>query len=76
MLVIGAYDVVSPAARTDTSSRIFGMLILDVDVQAAMSRCVEARAEHFRRASLRPMPSGAIVRNEWGNMPMHSESRL
>ena len=30
-LVLGANDVVNPAARTDKSSPIFGMPILDVD---------------------------------------------
>jgi NAD(P) transhydrogenase subunit beta len=35
-LVIGANDVVNPAARTDTSSPIYGMPILDVDKSKAV----------------------------------------
>jgi NAD(P) transhydrogenase subunit beta len=35
-LVVGANDVVNPAARTDTSSPIYGMPILDVDAAASV----------------------------------------
>jgi NAD(P) transhydrogenase subunit beta len=36
VLVVGANDVVNPAARTDTSSPIYGMPILDVDTARAV----------------------------------------
>jgi NAD(P) transhydrogenase subunit beta len=36
VLVIGANDVVNPAARTDTTSPIYGMPILDVDQAASV----------------------------------------
>jgi len=36
VLVIGANDVVNPAARTDTTSPIYGMPILDVDQAASI----------------------------------------
>jgi NAD(P) transhydrogenase subunit beta len=36
VLVVGANDVVNPSARTDTSSPIYGMPILDVDAAASI----------------------------------------
>ena len=36
VLVVGANDVVNPSARTDTSSPIYGMPILDVDAAASV----------------------------------------
>jgi NAD(P) transhydrogenase subunit beta len=36
VLVVGANDVVNPAARTDTASPIYGMPILDVDKAASI----------------------------------------
>jgi NAD(P) transhydrogenase subunit beta len=36
VLVLGANDVVNPAARTDTDSPIYGMPILDVDAAASI----------------------------------------
>ncbi|HET8526513.1 MAG TPA: NAD(P)(+) transhydrogenase (Re/Si-specific) subunit beta [Actinomycetota bacterium] len=36
VLVVGANDVVNPAARTDTASPIYGMPILDVDTAASI----------------------------------------
>ncbi len=49
-LVIGANDVVNPAARHDKASPIYGMPILNVD---------HARAVIFLKRSLRPGYSGA-----------------
>jgi NAD(P) transhydrogenase subunit beta len=53
VLVIGANDVVNPAARTDPSSPIHGMPILNVD---------EARQVVVLKRSMRPGYSG--VENE------------
>ena len=52
-LVVGANDVVNPAARHDTSSPIYGMPILNVD---------HSRTVIFLKRSLRPGYSG--VQNE------------
>ena len=52
-LVIGANDVVNPAARHDTSSPIYGMPIINVD---------QAQAVIFLKRSMRPGVSG--VENE------------
>ncbi|MBA8793560.1 NAD(P) transhydrogenase subunit beta [Friedmanniella endophytica] len=45
VLVVGANDVVNPAARTDPSAPIYGMPVLDV---------VEARQVVFMKRSMRP----------------------
>src|SRR5690606_38254029 len=52
-LVVGANDVVNPAARTNPDSPIYGMPILDVD---------QARSVVFLKRSMRPGFSG--VENE------------
>ncbi len=49
-LIVGANDVVNPAARHDSSSPIYGMPILDVD---------RSRTVVFLKRSLRPGYSGA-----------------
>ena len=53
VLVVGANDVVNPAARTDTSAPIYGMPILDVD---------QAQQIVFLKRSMRPGFAG--IENE------------
>ena len=53
VLVVGAYDVVNPAARTDKSAPIYGMPILNVD---------QAQQVVFLKRSMRPGFAG--IENE------------
>jgi NAD(P) transhydrogenase subunit beta len=53
VLVVGANDVVNPAARTDTSAPIYGMPILNVD---------QAQQVVFLKRSMRPGFAG--IENE------------
>jgi NAD(P) transhydrogenase subunit beta len=53
VLVVGANDVVNPAARTDKSAPIYGMPILDVD---------NAQQVVFLKRSMRPGFAG--IENE------------
>ena len=53
MLVVGANDVVNPAARTDKSAPIYGMPILDVDTAGQVV---------FLKRSMRPGFAG--IENE------------
>jgi proton-translocating NAD(P)+ transhydrogenase subunit beta len=47
VLIVGANDVVNPAARTDTSSPIYGMPILDVDNAASIIVCKRSMRSGF-----------------------------
>jgi NAD(P) transhydrogenase subunit beta len=47
VLVVGANDVVNPAARTDTTSPIYGMPILDVDNAASIIVCKRSMRSGF-----------------------------
>ncbi|HEX2425778.1 MAG TPA: NAD(P)(+) transhydrogenase (Re/Si-specific) subunit beta [Actinomycetota bacterium] len=46
-LVVGANDVVNPAARTDTTSPIYGMPILDVDAAGSIIVCKRSMRSGF-----------------------------
>ena len=67
-LVIGANDVTNPAARSDPSSPIYGMPILDVDKAASiivMKRSMNPGfAGHRQRALPRPEDDDAVRRRE------------
>jgi NAD(P) transhydrogenase subunit beta len=47
VLVVGANDVVNPAARTDKASPIYGMPILDVDQAASIIVCKRSMRSGF-----------------------------
>jgi proton-translocating NAD(P)+ transhydrogenase subunit beta len=47
VLIVGANDVVNPAARTDTTSPIYGMPILDVDTAASIIVCKRSMRSGF-----------------------------
>ncbi len=47
VLIVGANDVVNPAARTDTASPIYGMPILDVDQAASIIVCKRSMRSGF-----------------------------
>ena len=67
-LVIGANDVTNPAARTDTSSPIYGMPILDVDKAASVVVMKRSMAPGIRgnrqRALSRPAHDDALRRRQ------------
>ncbi len=68
VLVIGANDVVNPAARTDKSSPIYGMPILDADKARSVIVLKRSMAAGFRghreRAVLRSQDQHAVRRRQ------------
>ena len=70
VLVVGANDVVNPAARHDTKSPIYGMPIIDAD-RAQVRDCQQAVDEsrvcgHRERAVLRRQHADGVRRREGG----------
>ena len=67
-LVIGANDVVNPAARHDTTSPIYGMPILDVDkahtVMVIKRSMNPGLRRHRQRAVLYGQDADAVWRRE------------
>jgi NAD(P) transhydrogenase subunit beta len=78
-LVLGANDVVNPAARFDKSSPIFGMPIIDADKAGRSSRSSAARTPALRASttnstsSTRPGCSSATRRRSSANSPSTSQ---
>ena len=68
VLVVGANDVVNPAARHDTGSPIYGMPILEVDKAACVivvKRSMRAGLRrHRERALLRPEDADGVRRRQ------------